>query len=321
MMRLAIYCLLLAAISARANVAAIRQPSPLGDARFGSLRCFTNEQSIGYQVVLPSGRHEGFTVTAWMRVTAPANPGWLTTFAHWCGDPIQRSNPDLAANAFGYPAGTNLTAAGGSITIASFPFAGYAGIPTIVSNRWPKGVYTLDGWSDNAVTLSLGGTDITLGPGTFHRNAIPGPAASAVLSGAGVAALGISRTPCARYLMEIDGVTTGDQKLEADNIVTNQLRMCTWRFRIVGATQTYRSDMGGLDSFDVVSQTQTNSAPTCGRFDSTGDYRIGLQGFGNPPFNHAIWDARLFPWCLSDSELRRIHNNGVTEILRRNLEP
>lgn len=322
-MRRWLTCLLLlaAALPALANVGTLRQPSVLGDARYGALRVTTNAQRIAYAVDLPPGRHAGFTVVAWMRVTSPANPGYLTTYASWCGDPIQRSNPDLAANAFGYqePAGTNLTAAGGSITIASFPFAGYTGIP-VVSNRWPRGVYTIAGWADEAVTVTLGGTDIVVGPGEFNRNALPGAAASVVLSGAGAAAIGISRTPCASYQHVVDGVAEGNV-LTADSIVTNSLRLCSWRFRIDGPTQSYRSDMGGLDSFDVVSLVRTNAAPACGAYDSDGDYEVGLKGLSTPPWDHAIFDARLFPWYLSDADLRRIHNNGVSEIIRRNLEP
>ena len=45
---------------------------------------------------------------------------------------------------------------GGALTLDPFPWQPYeAG--TVPSNQWPRGVYTVAGWSSNAVTVTLGG--------------------------------------------------------------------------------------------------------------------------------------------------------------------
>lgn len=303
-------------------------PSPLGDARLAEpvyTQGTNGPANVRFEVVLPPGRHEAFTVVAWMR-TIKRNPSWLTTSIKWCPDRIQRLNPDLAAGAFGWDGGTNLTAAGGSITVASFPFSGYASsdpASTTFTNQYPRGVYTVNGWSTNAVTLTLGGTDYELGPGTFARNYVPGPAASAVLSGSGPVAVGISKTPMHRFYSEMDGVTDVEHKLlEDESIVTNELAMCTWRMRFDGTNQIYRSDLGRIPAFDAMSQWKTNATPASVAFDSEGYYEVGLAGIGDGAGNaieHDLWDARVFPWWVSDADLERIHANAVEEIQRRGI--
>lgn len=297
-----------------------QMPSIYRDARVGCDVTMTDEAQIKVFVSLPPGVHEAFTVMAWLRAK-PELPGnhQLTTYAFWCPDAIQRSNPDLLANAGGYASGgINLTELGGSVAVPGFPFSGYAGITAAVSNKWPRGVYTIVGSSTNAITVSLGGEDVVVGPGAFNRNAIPGPSSDVVISGTGTATVGISRTPCHRFFhefgAEINAVTGS---FTYDSLVTNELTMCTWRFDCSGGKQVYKSNLGRMGSFNDVSQTKTNEC--VGGYSSQGHYEVGLQGITIPPYTYDIFDARLFTRWLTDAELDRIHLNSVQEIQRRGI--
>ncbi len=327
MIRLAVIFILLAGYAfgsyAPVGASSLMQPSIYGDSRYGALRNLETS-FVRFQVALPVGQHQAFTVVGWFRLKPKvAGTHYLTTSAFWCPEPQQRRNPDLlsGAGAHGIAGGTNLTTLGGSITVASFPFTAYTNaIQAPVSNKWARGVYTLDGWSSNAVTVSLGGTDYILGPGLFHRNAEPGPAASVVVSGSDLVSIGISKTPCHRYFDELDGVVTSNNLLSASSIVTNEIAMCVWRFKIEGSNQIYRSDLGRIAAFNELSQIKTNDYPLTGCYDSRGDYHVGLMGLGGGvPFDVDLFDARVLPWWLSDTELDRVHNNGVNEINRRGI--
>ncbi|MFZ4394146.1 MAG: hypothetical protein ACOYOU_00810 [Kiritimatiellia bacterium] len=324
MKRIAVIYLVLAMVPSLMATAFL-QPSVYGDSRLGSLRLLTNETrcDIRASVQLPYGRHQGFTVCGWFRIKAYGGTANLTTFAFWCPEKIQYANPDLLAGVGGHgvPSGTNLTAVGGSIVVPFFPFTPYTN-PDVspISNQWSRGVYTLAGWASNALTVTLGGADIILGPGEFTRNAIPGPAASVILSGSGPVDVGISKTPCHRFFTELDGVISSNLMFSAASCISTEITFCVWRFQVSGSNQLYRSDIGRLAAFNETSQIRTNSLPPGGAFfDSGGYYTVGFQGFSAPPYDVDLFDTRVFPWCLSDAELERIHYNGVEEITRRGI--
>jgi hypothetical protein len=213
-----------------------------------------------------------------------------------------------------------LTTAGGAITIASFPWQPYA--DTNSSNTWPKGVYTLAGWSSNVVTVTLGGNDVILGPGEFNKNAIPGPSDSVVISGAGLCSIGISRTPDSQFFWQIDGVKEENAPYyTTDTIVTNELCFCTWRFRLDGSNHLYRADLVHYDAGHPYGLLKTNEMPRAARiFSKNGIYRVGLAGIGND-LGVAVetFDTRMCPWWLSDAEILRCFDNGKEEIIRRGI--
>lgn len=315
-------CLVLAgAVKGGTRMGLVRMPSVYRDARMGVEITATNQNRVQFTVQIPPGVHQAFTVTAWLRLKpeTAGNHMW-TTYAFWCPDAIDRSNPDLLNGAGGFGAGgTNLTAAGGSVTVASFPFAAYAEHPD-VAGKWPRGVYTIAGTSAQQITVTVGGTDVTVGPGPFNVNAVPGPSDSVVITGAGVAEVGISRTPCHRFYSAIDGVIdSGGQRLTADSIVTNEIAMCTWRFRCEDGAQIYQSNLGRIGAFNDLSTLQTNGV--CGGYDWRGHYEVGLMGMGESiyPMTYDLYDARVFTRWLTDAELDRVHRNGVQEIMRRGI--
>ena len=101
-----------------------RMGSVYGDARMAASHSafMTN---VEMSVYLGEQDCTAFTVTAWMRNTS-TNRMWVTTKAFWCPENIRYSNPDLLAGKGGFGSQTNITTAGGSITVASFPWKPYA---------------------------------------------------------------------------------------------------------------------------------------------------------------------------------------------------
>jgi hypothetical protein len=298
-------------------------PSPLGDARIGKLRQYAGAGRMEYGVQLPAGQHQGFTVVGWFRLmSAGTNLNQCVPYSFWCPDKIKYSNPDLLDGVGGLRAvGTNLSALGGSITIASFPFAPYTNLDVApVSNQWPRGIYTISGWSSNAVVVTLGGSNVYFGPGEFTKNAKPGTSNSVIITGTGLVAVGISRTPCHRFFGEISSVGVGNGTFPNETLVTNGINLVVWRFAMEGSNQTYRTDIYRDNMERGASFTRTNPAPSAGCFDAGGDYRIGLIGVVvYPPFESDLFDHRVYPWRLSDAELTRIYNNGREEIQRRGI--
>lgn len=289
-----------------------------GDARWAAERSDDPTQTV-FSVTLPEGRHNALTICGWFLLKYEGSR-WMTTFASYAPEAVRRSNPSLVfADAQGFP--TNLILSG-AVSVPSFPWQPYPpGEPS--SNVWPKGVYTVAGWSSNALTVTLGGQDLNLGPGTFNRNITPGPADSCVLSGSGPACIGIARTPAAQFFTQIDGVKNEeDNLLTADSIVTNEWKFCSWRIRLSETDHIYRSDMAGIDRADCLGQVVTNAMPVRARaLDSRGIYTFGFSGLGGgyPGIILHTFDVRLFPRWLSDDELFRIHGNGVEEMARREM--
>lgn len=298
-------------------------PSPLGDARMGGRAVYGGITQVWASVTLPPGMHEALTVTFWTRLK-PQNPArqfsHVSTMAWWCPDAITYSNPDLLAGAGGFGhGGTNLTAAGGSVTVANFPFAAYAEHPA-VATKWPKGIYTISGTSAQAITVSLGGEDVAVGPGSFNRNAVPGPSASVVITGDGVAEVGISRTPCHRFYGEIDGVADMNNAgiFTDESRITNELVMVSYRWRCEPGAQIYQANIGRMAAFNELSQVRTNAA--CAGLSSRGIYRVGMTGaIAAYPYEWEIFDVRIRTRWLTDDELDRVHFNGVQEIQRRGI--
>lgn len=321
-MRALIIIICMAAAPVLASFFNMMQPSRYLDARcaFEQRMQQTSLAEDLYGFSLPPGQHTAFTVTAWMR-TVCTNAIEVSPQAFWCADPIQYSNPDLLAGAGGHgiSGGTNLTAAGGSIAVADFPWQPYT--DATASNLWPRGVYTLDGWSSNAVTVNLGGVDVALGPGLFNRNAIPGADASVTITGTGLAAVGISQTPAKRFSNFSAAVNqSGSALLNLSYVVSNELTFCAWKFWVSGQSQCCRMSLGHMEHPVQTSITHTNAAPANGKFDSRGIYRLGLTGVQNAAIKDVdIFDFRVLPWLLSDDELLRIHGNSVEEINRRGI--
>lgn len=311
----------LAVLAAAAGLACgseLRRGGAFGDARCAGEWERTGRTNVNFEVRLPAGEHEGMTVTAWMRLKGVTSNSWMTTDARYCPEAMQRVQPDLAGEAWGCTGGVTLA---GSVAVPGWTWRGYAP-GSVGSNAWPRGVYSVAGWASNAVTVSLGGNELTLGPGRFDRTMLPGPSEGAVLSGTGAAGVGICLTPYHEYWDELDGVVVEEsQQLAAESIVTNELSFCVWRIRLDDGLHVYRSDLTRIDRSVCLGQVKTNALPrSARRLSGSGYYRFGLNGLKKPGAYDVEWfDVRIFPWWLEDEDVCRVHGNGAEEIGRRGI--
>lgn len=299
-----------------------RQGAELGNARVSQPARWIPPSSGSYAmfpVQVPDGKHLTLTITCWARVivSVTGHGNDPTTAAFWCPTPISYSNPDLLADAGGH-SGAGITLAG-AFTVASFPFSGYTNVPANVAAEWPRGVYTIDGESENVCTLTLGGRDYTLPAGEWKFNAVPGVADGLVVSGTGHLRIGVSKTPCHEYFDVINGVISGDS-IRQDGQVTNEITFCTWSFECTPTGQVQRSTIARLNG-DYNDLTVEKVRGYCDHLDGRGDYRIGFVGLGSM-FEPLVefWDLRVFTRKLSSVEMQRIYNDGKLEFMAREYE-
>ena len=326
--RATFYALLCAVLVGAENHAAsvpfgpLMMAPSLGDAR---LAVSASDHGSALMLFEVSPRHDthALTVCGWFRLIYPSSQKLeATTMASYVPEPIQRSNPDLSQGAFGFPGGTNLT---GTLTVDPFAWQPYE--PGVPSNLWPRGVYTVAGWSSNAVTVTVGGAALVLGPGAFNRNVIPASGSAVTVAGTGPVAVGVSRTPAHQFFGGVDGVVAdgvvadGDYALTPESTVTNTYKFCAWRIKLTDTEHVYRSDMADAERAQCLGMVTTQDVPAAQHILSArGLYRVGFSGVA-PGTNVTVqaFDARAFHRWLSDDELCRIHANGLQEIARRGI--
>jgi hypothetical protein len=290
--------------------------SYLGDASFGY---YNQEQTTNYVVrgvILPSGEHEALTLTGWYASSwTGAHDIVVQPELFYTPEEVQYSNPDLLGGAWahGVSGGTNLVTA---FNFVGFPFSTYTNHPS-VTNTWKWGVYTVDGWSTNAVTLNLGGIDFTLGPGTFNRNVIAGGSGACILTGTGLVSIGISKTPCHRFYsstMNRGFASTTDFQGIARS---NGLAFVIMRMRSDLTNHIFDVSLRTTNA-TWVTYSGTNACTS--RFSSGGIYQLWMVGPQNrPDKQERVFDWRVLPWRLSDEECDRIWQNSYDEVQRRGL--
>jgi len=311
-----VLCLAAAARAASVPFGPMMLGSRLGDARLAAPPA--EDTGLRFSAA-PAADTHALTFAGWFRAVYPQScTCYVTTMSFYTPDAVQTSNPDLAGGAFGFPNGVEL---GGALTLDPFPWQPYeAG--TVPSNLWPRGVYTVAGWSSNAVTVTLGGASATLGPGAFNRNMLPGAGAAASVTGQGPAAVGISRTPAHEFFGAVDGVKDeGGMTLAAESILTNAWKFCVWRLKLDGAEHVCRVDMAPFERADFLSVTYTQRMPRVSRaLSARGIYQFGFSGdLGDVDVRIDMFDPRLFHRWLDDAELMRVRANGIEELARRGI--
>ena len=283
---------------------------------------YTNGHPGMIEIKIPDGEWHGLTVSMWLRfrmsnTNYPARNNNLTTFAFWCPERIRRDAPDLTGGAFGYPGGTNLS---GSASVA-YSFSRESGFAP--SNVFARGCYTISGWSSNAVTVTLGGKDISVGPGEFNQNAEPGESDGIILTGSGPVAVAVSRLHAHQFFQQLDGVLSEEGLgFTAETVITNELVFAAFRINLDASNHIFRADLCHLGGCDPSGQTRTNALPddpSVRAMSSGGMYRFGMAGFVAPTntWSFDVFDVRIQTKRLPDSELERIYRNGVEEIGRR----
>jgi hypothetical protein len=290
--------------------------SYLGDASFGADSQITTTNYVIRSVLPPDGEHESLTLTGWyVSSWTGAHPIVVQPSLHYTPEAVQYSNPDLLGGAWahGVEGGTNLVTA---FNFVGFPFSTYTNHPD-VTNTWKWGVYTVDGWSSNAVTLNLGGIDFSFGPGTFNRNVIAGGSGACILTGSGLVSIGISKTPCHRFYeatMRRDFLDiTGFQGIANSNGLT----FLILRMRSNLTNHIFDTSLRTTNG-TWLTYTGTNACPS--RFSSGGIYQLWFFGPQNrPDKQEKTFDFRILPWRISDEERDRVYQNSLDEVRRRGL--
>jgi hypothetical protein len=272
-------------------------------------------------VEIPRGEWDGLTVTGWARIkNYQSNDFFVTTQMLYAPEPVQRFNPNLVSNSFGYVSEIGVT---GTVAIADFEWRHYACGP--VTNIYRNGVYTFAGWSSNACSVYAGGNTLALGSGEINRNLIAGTNNTVLsLSTTGLVSIGVSLCPAAEFFNNIDGVADTNSTqgtFTGDSSITNELSFCSWRISLTATEHIYRSDLTRLDRCTTLGITTTNAMPSnTDTLSSRGIYKIGFTGIIKDATNMVeVFDMRVTPRWLSDDELCRIWTNGVIEIGRREI--
>lgn len=300
--------------------------SVLHDARFGcdvrAIDYYAGQPGM-VDVGIPSGEWKDLTFTLWVRLTSTNASdnlffNLITTGMCYCPEPVRRSAPDLLTGACGYPVGTNLSSAASFDLVFSHE-GGYC-----PSNVFDRGCYTVSGWASNAVTVILGGNEMTLGPGCFNRNAEPGPSDGVVVDGTGLCSVAVSRLHAHQVFSFIDGVRDDQSGLfTAGSVVTNELVFVSFRLSFLTESLYHRTDLWRVDFSNTVVQEffeDLPDDPAVRAFSSQGFYRIGLSGMSPTQKNRFdVFDVRCYSRFLSDSELLRVYDNGLLEIGRRGI--
>lgn len=294
-------------------------PSALGDARMGCQITAPSVTNISFNVKLPSGSHDEATISGWLRLHRSGgwDTGSLSAWITYTPEPIRVSNPSLAfADAYGYP--TNMTVSG-SVAKDPFPWKPYD--PGFTSNSWPRGVYTVAGWASNAVTVSVGGAEVSFPAGEFNRNVIPGNGSGVTVTTTGQCRIGISRTPDSQWFWGNAGRLVEDGWFSDDTSISNELAFIVWRLRMTPSNQVCRISIARPDLCSSVNAEFTSSLPRhVTKYHSEGRYMIGCGGIKRQRSYDVDWfDVRTFGRWLSDDELCRIRDNGADEIARRGI--
>jgi hypothetical protein len=291
--------------------------SYLGDASFAweYQRGPTNDYlTVG--VLLPEGVHEEITLTGWYKHVFTNFNAYVCPILNYTPDEVQYSNPDLLGGALshGVGGGTNLT---GSFSFSGFPYSTYTNHPS-VTNTWKWGVYTIDGWSSNSLTINLGGVDYSVGPGTFNRNAIAGGSGDFIVTGTGLASIGVSKTPCHEFFqatfMSLWNTTDLTQQYGGSSS-TNGIAFFSIRIKADGTNHVNTLD-SKENNRDWITKYTTNA---CTRMISSGGiYQITMGGIANTTNKtEQLYDVRAYKWRLSDSEIERVYGNGLDDKARR----
>jgi hypothetical protein len=264
-------------------------------------------------ILLPEGTHEAITITGWYKHTTTNYHVYASPLLNYTPDEVQLDNPDLlnGALAHGESGGTNLT---GSFSFSGFPYSSYTNHPD-VTNIWKWGVYTLAGWSTNALTINLGGIDYSVGPGTFNKNGIAGGSGDFIVTGTGLASIGVSKTPCHKFYQASNAYNGFNNDFWGGSSSTNGIAFWAIRLRADGTNHVFTMD-SKENNKELLTRTYTN---VCNKaFSSKGIYQLFMTGIINISNKSEIYyDVRAFKYRLTDSEIERVYNNGLDDKNRR----
>lgn len=264
-------------------------------------------------IELPDGTHDAITITGWYKHTTTNYNIYASPWLHYTPEAVQYSNPDILGGALAenVAGGTNLT---GSFSFSGFPYSAYTNHPAI-TNTWRWGVYTLDGWSSNSLTVNVGGIDYSVGPGEFNKNCIAGGSGDFIVTGSGLVSMGVAQTPCYQFYSAKNEYNDQGNINWGGASSTNGIAF--WSIRIQATGTNHITTMDSKENNKSWGTwVYTNACPH--RFSSQGIYQIFMFGLLNSVNKTELfYDLRAFKFRLSDVELERVYNNGLDDKNRR----
>ena len=301
-------------------------PSALGDARLGrSLTTNANAMTLITGFRMPTCEAHSLTFTGWYQFShATSTNIVLFPMISYTPGPVSMVNPDILGNAGCHTNGgftLDGVAVFTNVVLSAYPDAA-------VSNTWPSGVYTVDGESEQSITVSVGGNEVNLGPGTWTRNVIAGPSEDITVSGAGHVRIGVSKTPCHEFFQASGAHGTLGEGVGNDVFtqmacsITNDV-FTFWSVRIeLNASNHVYTCRNIQSGGSVTEMTATNTLPVMGEriFTDRGIYQLFMIGAINETNKlDRYFDQRVNCGWLSNEELDRVWLNGLEEIQRRGL--
>lgn len=302
-------------------------PSALGDARLGrSLVTNANAITLITGFRMTTCEAHSLTFTGWYKFEHSTFGTNIVLFPmiNYTPGPVSMVNPDLLNNAGGHTNGGFVldgVRVFTNIVLSAYPDAA-------VSNTWPNGVYTVDGESEQSVTVSVGGNEVNLGPGAWTRNVIAGPSEDITVSGAGDVRIGVSKTPCHEFFQASgasgtlgDGTGSEVFSVMACSITNDVFTFWSVRLDLNDSNHVY-SCRNIQRNGSVTEFTATNTLPVMGEriFTDRGIYQLLVTGAINSTNKlDRYFDLRVNCGWLSDDELDRIWMNGLEELQRRGL--
>ena len=185
------------------------------------------------------------------------------------------------------------------------------------TNTWPRGVYTV-AWSNltSTLTLTAGGTDMTLEAPAGVRNVVPGEAAGFILSGSGSGHVGISRTkvnPIYQTRLGSRGAGSDAEALLNAALVGTNWCFVAHRVALTADSHTNACDIIQLDGRHATEGHAPELPPDgCGALLTNGLYQLVYTAVSDLRNTFIYeWDRRQFGRWLSDEDLAAIYEDGV----------
>ena len=284
-----------------------------------------NVRSVDVMTGFLGGGEEGFTAVAWIRFY-PTNAVYVNA-AHtlWSVKPARatREGGALLPAIMEYQTVTDNS--GGTFTDPHYE------CPETLENQWGYGCYCVNIETPVDVTVTIAGAERfvagsngvkqafnILGTAADYSWSVTGPT-----GGATPVKFGFAVNP----LVEHYGVIcqpgqTGFASQEVPGgpmvpTITNEWMMVAAQARIEsGGTMTGRMAYFTWGGEIFQSSWQTNTVDSA-NFEKDARVRISLMGFGPLEIERDFYGMKLFPYCLTDDELRNVRDLDMFEMQRR----
>lgn len=182
------------------------------------------------------------------------------------------------------------------------------------TNCFPRGVYTV-AWTNlsSDMTLSVGGTNVTLSAPAGVRNVLPGSGTGFTLTGNGTASVGISRMKI-EPIYKTAATAVGNSEAAYNRaIVSTNWCFVAHRVHLDSAVHTNKIDIvqqsGAHASWGASPELPPDG---CGSLRTNGLYQLVYMAFGDMVATYIYeWDRRFYSRWLSDAEIEAVYEDGM----------